>query len=170
MRFGLDLVVRLMLKAAYVAARGWWFVRRPRTAGALVALWHGHRLLVIRTSYRPHVSLPGGFVSAGEAPRDAAVRELREELDLSVDAGALREAWCDTIDFEHRQDTVTIFEASVPDRPEIRLDRREIVWADWIDAERARALQLLPHLRRYLERASPATTPTTAREDRGPAR
>jgi 8-oxo-dGTP diphosphatase len=86
--------LRFSYRCVFVAARVWWFLRRPRTTGALVAIWSGERLLLVRSSYRSRrYSLPGGFVKRGEAPRDAAQRELAEELGLTIQAPALRLAW-----------------------------------------------------------------------------
>ncbi len=38
-------------------------------------------------------SLPGGGADDGETPTDAAVRIVREQTSLSIDANGLREAW-----------------------------------------------------------------------------
>ena len=57
--------VRVFYRAAYLAARIWWFIRRPHTNGSLVALWCDGRLLLVRTSYRQLYSLPGGFIIRG---------------------------------------------------------------------------------------------------------
>ena len=46
------------------------------------------RLLALRRAHPPCVGdwdLPGGFVEAGEAPRDAIVREIAEETGLTVE-------------------------------------------------------------------------------------
>ncbi|MEU9832731.1 NUDIX domain-containing protein [Streptosporangium sp. NPDC048047] len=50
---------------------------------------HGHRWLVMVERGDGHGwALPGGTVEAGEAPAEAAVRELAEETGLSLEAGA----------------------------------------------------------------------------------
>ena len=56
----------------------------------LVALWHGSRLLMVRERERDCWELPGGGVEPGETPREAAVRELREESGQLLEAAALR--------------------------------------------------------------------------------
>ena len=47
-----DALFRLGYRAAYWCARAWWYVRRPRTRGAAIALWAGDRVLLVKTSYR----------------------------------------------------------------------------------------------------------------------
>jgi len=147
----IDALIRLGFRSAYWAARGWWFVTRPSTRGAAVAVWCGDRLLLVKTSYRAHYSLPGGFVKRGEAPAAAASRELNEEVHVSIAPDRLALAWEGTILFESRADTLSIFEASAAREPAIQVNGRELVWAGWKTAAEARALLLLPHLRAYLD-------------------
>ncbi|MFI7135660.1 NUDIX domain-containing protein [Nonomuraea sp. NPDC050153] len=50
-------------------------------------------LLVIRRGIEPHrggLALPGGFIDMGESWQQAAVRELREETGIAVDADDVR--------------------------------------------------------------------------------
>lgn len=146
-----DAFVRMAYRSAYRLALVWWCLRRPRTLGVLVALWRGDRVLLVRTSYREVLSLPGGFVRAGEHEQDAAVRELSEEVGITLHPGHLTRAWQGTVAFECRQDAVTIFEACIAPVPTPVVDHREIVWADWVNRDEALRLALLPHVRAYLE-------------------
>ncbi len=137
-------------RALYWTARVWWFVRRPHTRGAVVAVWHDGRVLLVRSSYRPAYGLPGGFVNAHEASRDAAVRELAEEVGISLSPTALVQAWHGVLWYEHRTDDVTIWEATLDARPDVRIDRREVVWSGWERPEQALQRSLLPHVEEYL--------------------
>jgi 8-oxo-dGTP diphosphatase len=143
--------LRIAYQAAYLAARTWWFLRRPHTTGSLVALWYERRLLLVRTSYRRIYSLPGGGLKRGETSLAAAERELFEELRIAIPRSALHVGWHGTVRFEHRQDTLTIWEAVLDGPPAIRVDGREVVWAGWKTPDEARALPLLPHIQHYLE-------------------
>lgn len=48
------------------------------------------RLLILRTTYRQHWEIPGGIVERDESPRDAALREIREEIGLDLAVSRLR--------------------------------------------------------------------------------
>lgn len=60
-----------------------WFVRRPRTFGAhALALTPAGRIILVKLRYAPGWRLPGGGRRTGEEPREAVLRELREEIGM----------------------------------------------------------------------------------------
>lgn len=62
--------------------------RRYLGAGALITDAE-ERVLVVEPAYKATWEIPGGLVDAGEAPRTACARELREELGLALVPGRL---------------------------------------------------------------------------------
>ena len=53
-------------------------------------IWEGPRLLLLRTTYKPTWTLPGGCVEEGESPLQACLREVEEETGLIRTTGTLR--------------------------------------------------------------------------------
>ncbi|MES2966014.1 MAG: NUDIX hydrolase, partial [Bdellovibrionota bacterium] len=49
-----------------------------------VMIFHEGKLLVVEPTYEPHFLMPGGGVDSLETPRDAAIRECKEELGLDI--------------------------------------------------------------------------------------
>jgi ADP-ribose pyrophosphatase YjhB (NUDIX family) len=47
------------------------------------------RILLVKPTYNDAWNLPGGVVEPGESPSAAATREVREEIGLDVELGAL---------------------------------------------------------------------------------
>jgi 8-oxo-dGTP pyrophosphatase MutT (NUDIX family) len=146
----LDRLWRLGLFLAYRGALLLWFLTRPRHEGALVALWHEQRVLVLRFSYRRALGLPGGGMRRGERAADAAARELAEELGLTVAPGSLRLAFEVATAWEYRRNHVRIFELELTRVPAIAIDRREVTAAFFMTADEALAQELVPDVRAYL--------------------
>jgi ADP-ribose pyrophosphatase YjhB (NUDIX family)/transcriptional regulator with XRE-family HTH domain len=62
---------------------------RKRVAADVIVRDEGGRLLLVDPNYKPDWDLPGGMAEANEPPRQAASRELKEELGLEVPIGRL---------------------------------------------------------------------------------
>jgi 8-oxo-dGTP pyrophosphatase MutT (NUDIX family) len=80
----MDRLLRMPLTAAHGLLRLNWLVRRPRTFGAhALALTPERRIILVKLRYARGWRLPGGGHGADEDPRDAALRELREEIGMT---------------------------------------------------------------------------------------
>jgi 8-oxo-dGTP diphosphatase len=62
---------------------------RKRMGAAVLLSDEAGRVLLVEPAYKPYWEIPGGAVEADESPRDAAVRELKEELGLTCSPGRL---------------------------------------------------------------------------------
>ena len=79
----MNFILRLLLTAIHSLLKLSWFVRRPRTFGAhALALTPQDKVVLVRLRYAPGWRLPGGGRGENEDPRDAVLRELREEIGL----------------------------------------------------------------------------------------
>jgi 8-oxo-dGTP diphosphatase len=62
---------------------------RKRVAAGVLFRDHDGRVLLVEPVYKDYWEIPGGCVEADESPYAAAVRELQEELGISVVPGRL---------------------------------------------------------------------------------
>ena len=118
-----------LIKLAYWGFCGWVGLTGQPLRGVAVALWHGGELLVVRHSYRPGYSLPGGLLRRGEAPRLAACREIPEELDIAISPQDLVLVTDEPVGRYHEH----IFQYCPSERPKIRIDNWEIIDAEFVD-------------------------------------
>jgi 8-oxo-dGTP diphosphatase len=147
----MDRAFQLAYVCAYQMMRRYWAVRHPTTHGALVVLQNGGEVLLVKNSYVPYYSLPGGYVRRNETAREAALRELVEEVGVSAKGDELELVLDETHDWEGKRDHVEIFVLKLSMRPSIAVDHREVVEASWWTPERALGLNLFPPLRRVLQ-------------------
>ena len=145
-------LIRAVYRAAHWGLRLLWFIRRPETSGALVAVWHQGRVLLVKNSYRAQLTFPGGYIRPREDRRTAAARELREEVGINVQPKRLVHSYHGTHVFEHRQDTLDIYELEVDSEPNVQVDNREVVRAEFLTPNEALGLLIVPHLDEYLSR------------------
>lgn len=105
-------------------------------------------VLVLRTP-AGEWTLPAGAVDPGESPREAVVREVREETDLEVTGTRLLDVF-GGVDWrwtyangDQVEGTVCVFACDV--RGTLRCDGEEIVEAHWIAAGDVPGLLGLPY-------------------------
>lgn len=117
-----DRAYRVAYRLAYPIMRRWWRLTK-RHQGVVVAVWLDDTVLAVRHSYKKHgLSLVYGSVGRREDPRLTAARELQEEVGVIID----REALCRVIPTMH------LYEAQLAEKPELVVDRREIVEACFV--------------------------------------
>ncbi len=66
-----------------------WYEPTAQVATGIVFTDEAGRILLVKPTYNEVWHLPGGVVEAGESPAAAAIREVREELGLDVEARRL---------------------------------------------------------------------------------
>lgn len=99
---------------------------------------HSDRVLLCRLTYKPEWDLPGGVVEVGEAPAAGLVRELQEELGVTVTVRGLvtvnwLPAWRGWDDA-----CVFLFDLGVADASfvdDLTLQPTEIAGVEWCDEE-----------------------------------
>jgi 8-oxo-dGTP diphosphatase len=147
-----DLFYRVAYRGAYQMMRVYWAVLKPQVHGALVAIWHGGEILLVRNSYVRYYSLPGGYVHRNETGRAAAIRELLEETGIKAAPSDLRVALDEQHAWEGKREHIEIFELDVAERPTIKVDNREVVEAKFFSPQKALELDLFDPLRRVIEK------------------
>ena len=122
----LDRGYRIAYRLAYPLARKWWAI--VGSDGVIAAVWLGDRVLAVRHSYKLGLRLPGGGISRGEQAQMAVVRELQEEIGLTVaphDVTAILTTSC-------RYGVIYLFEVRLATMPVLHIDRREIIHAEFV--------------------------------------
>ena len=64
-------------------------VATPRVAAGVLFRDEADRILLVKPTYKDGWDIPGGYVEPGESPKQAAVREVEEELGLTQPIGRL---------------------------------------------------------------------------------
>ncbi|HSC03420.1 MAG TPA: NUDIX domain-containing protein [Solirubrobacteraceae bacterium] len=144
-------VRRAAMRVAYAGLRTYWFVARPRVVGVKCVLTHGNDVLLVRHTYGHRAwDLPGGTVRRREVPRDAAEREMHEELGRRIeDWTSLGELFVNT---NHHDDNLHLFQARV-DAPELDLNLTELAEAAWFPRD-ALPTDLSRYVRTILKRVT----------------
>ena len=107
----------------------YWFVFRPKTYGVKCVIEHEGRWLMIRNSYgKGHWTFPGGAIDRGEQPADAAIREVHEEVGISL--GSVEPIGSYKSNRQYKHDTVHCFVASVT-TTEHQIDMTEVIESGW---------------------------------------
>jgi mutator protein MutT len=108
----------------------YWFIVRPKRNGAKIIISNGKEILFVRHTYSRHFwSFPGGGIESGETPEEAAKRELKEELGLSITE--LTSLGTIFSNGEFKRDTIYCFYTAISKNEEIKKDELEIEEIGW---------------------------------------
>lgn len=146
-----DRLFRALYMVGYRVYLGFCFIFRPACRGVYIAVWHQGAVLLIKNSYRSFFTIPGGGMKGKESAAGAAARELFEEVGIRVEPAGLHLVGSFRTNYEFTRDTVSLFEVNMPERPEIVVDRREVVWAEFKNPSQALQRRLFPVVKQYLE-------------------
>ena len=113
-------------------------------------MWWRDEILITKSPYRAHLSMPAGGVKRGEAPIDAACRELREEVGLRAQPADLVDAGLFVTRQQFKEDRAHVYELHLDAEPRVEIDHREIVAADFVAPSEAQAMHTSDILRDYL--------------------
>lgn len=59
---------------------------KKRMGSGVIFLNENDEVLIVKPSYKDHWSIPGGTVDDNESPRQTAIREVKEEIGLTIES------------------------------------------------------------------------------------
>jgi 8-oxo-dGTP pyrophosphatase MutT (NUDIX family) len=108
--------------------------------------WAGKLLYLKRHADKPYGEtwgLPAGKIEAREDPRQAAVREVNEEVGIQLDPEKLQEVVKAYLDVEGLRYVFHAFRVGLDKVPQIRLEPEAHTEAKWLTVEEALKLPLI---------------------------
>ncbi|HVY51391.1 MAG TPA: NUDIX domain-containing protein [Devosia sp.] len=117
--------------------------RTIHIAAALIVAPDG-RTLLVRKGGTTAFMQPGGKIEPGETPEQALIREIREELGLSVDIGALEPLGSFTAPAANEPDAVVRAEVFILEAALAVTPGREIEEIAWVNPALPSPIELAP--------------------------
>jgi 8-oxo-dGTP pyrophosphatase MutT (NUDIX family) len=130
----------------------WLHAMHARPSSAVIILEdEQQKALIVKANYKAHWTFPGGMIDAGETPKQAAIREVKEEVGLTIAAEDTQFGWM-AARHSHVADTYQfIFKATLSDgqTDEIVLQASEI--DDWRLVSKAEVMSNNLHYAKTVE-------------------
>jgi 8-oxo-dGTP pyrophosphatase MutT (NUDIX family) len=117
----------------YPLVKVYWRIFKPKTAGVKVIIKYKDEVLLVRNSYGSKKwTLPGGGVKKGESMERAAIREVREEIGISLNS-VIRKGYF-VYNQNDKEDTIHVFFSEVCS-PDFKINSLEILEVGWKSIE-----------------------------------
>ena len=121
--------MEIFYKIANSIRRIYWYIFRPHTEGVKCLIEYNGEYLLIQTSYSGNYwTLAGGGIKHGETAEQAARREVKEELGITLDA--IKEIGHYESTIEYKKDTIYLFHAEVLEKV-FKQNKLELANAQW---------------------------------------
>ena len=147
--------MRIFYRVAYAASIVFCFIFRPAIKAVIIAIWLKNKVLIIKNSYYHKYVIPGGYINIGEKPIEAALREVKEETGILADLHQFKKVCVIKGTFNYKRETIQCFELILNEPPHIRLDHREVIWADFLYLDEALTRKLSSPVRMFLRKYPP---------------
>jgi len=121
----------IIYRLGYPVAKAYWFFRRPNTEGVRCVVINQNKIVLIRHTYgNVNWTVPGGGVKKIEGLKEAARREVKEEIGLNLSKIKKVGEIYNNQDF--KKDTVHVFVAET-EIDALHLDSSEVKEAVWFN-------------------------------------
>ncbi len=137
---GLKQIVRFLIANFYPRVKPLLRLFNRNTQSVKVVVLQKNKILLIRNTYRKGWTLPGGGIKRNESPRQAAIREVKEEVKITITD--LKNHGTIKLDFE-KNCFVTVFSGIVKSL-DFQIDGLEIEEARWVNISDLSKMALLP--------------------------
>jgi NADH pyrophosphatase NudC (nudix superfamily) len=118
-----------LYKIGYPIMRVYWFFRRPTTEGVRCIIAHNNKILLVTHTYGSSLwTAVGGGVEKYETPPAAVIREVSEEVGLTLES--VTQVGSIPYGKEYKKDTIHVFVAIAADDT-LTVDHSEIKEAVW---------------------------------------
>lgn len=124
----------------------------PKRNVAMVGLINeGGQILLTRTTKLPQSwhAIGGGIDPEDESPETAVVRELKEELDITLDPKELK--FIITVPYDFGEGSIHYYSAPLSKDAVLHVDENEIVEHRWFPLQEAKELPMYNALRTFLD-------------------
>lgn len=103
------------------------------------------RVLIVKAHYKDYWTFPGGMLDSRESPKQAAIREVFEEVGIKLDESTVTFAWIASRISRQLMTYQFVFKAvlSEPDKLKITLQRSEIEDSRLVSRDDVRANDLM---------------------------
>ena len=130
-------LIRIFREVFYTCARPmqkvYWYLFRPYRPGAKTFIFFEGKLLLVRIGYaHKKWVLPGGGIERGEEPKDAALREAKEESGVVITSPV----YIGERSYNNQYKKVTVFYYfALATGEDLIIDGQEIIDAGWFSID-----------------------------------
>ncbi len=98
-------------------------------------------MLILKTTYKDYWEIPGGVVEENESPRQAATREVLEELGLLIKINScLVIHYAAPLESEDERIMFVFDAGTITNKTNLKLDKKEILEARFVSFKKAKLL------------------------------
>ena len=105
---------------------------RPFVQGAYVVCIYEDEVLLIKNSYKYYWTIPCGGIDKNEHPKEAALREVEEEVGIVLEHDKLESVGKIVTQADYKNDHIHLFAYRFSYKPHVFIDYKEVERYQWV--------------------------------------